>query len=407
MARKTRSRWGIRLALGGAIVAAAVGVLVLLVRAQPKLEAYFATPEGQALPVGVLSAGGRMTVTIRNDGAAEVRDANGTRIGIVRGHGARLVHAAFTPDGTAVQTIDASGILRETALDGLSARDAVSASAPQLRAWTESRLWAPFGRPAAELVKSAHLAIDPYARAEFRVPEMVLLPPGRFVMGSPDSEEGRDSNEGPQHTVEIRYTFAVGKYEVTWNEWEACVSNGGCGRHRPFDWGVGRGSRPVINVSWYDAQAYVSWLNQKTGLTGRPDRYRLLSEAEWEYAARAGSESRWSFGDDESRLGEFAWFVSNSEGAHQPVGGKTANDFGLHDMHGNLLEWVEDCWNGSYEGAPNDGSVWNSGDCSARVYRGGSWGNTSKFLRSAMRVSKSPGERTRNVGFRIARTIES
>jgi formylglycine-generating enzyme required for sulfatase activity len=236
-------------------------------------------------------------------------------------------------------------------------------------------------------------------------PEMVVLPSGNFTMGSPVGEEGRWDDEGPQRIVRIGYEFAVGKYEVTFAEWDTCVADGGCGRYRPDDLGWGRGARPVINVSWEDAQAYVAWLNQKTGLTGRSDRYRLPSEAEWEYAARAGSQGPWSFGDDESRLGNFAWFDSNSGGRTQPVGGKTANGFGLHDMHGNVWEWVEDCWNGSYSGALSDGSAGTTSGCSSRRSRGGSWLFAPQILRSANRNSDSPGNWNSNTGFRLARTL--
>ena len=229
-------------------------------------------------------------------------------------------------------------------------------------------------------------------------PEMVVIPAGSFLMGSPESEKGRGSDEVPQHRVTIPAPFAAGVYEVTFEEWDACVGDGGCGGYRPYDWGWGRGRRPVIEVSWEDAQAYVEWLSVKTG-----EEYRLLSEAEWEYAARAGSRTRYSFGDgitpSDANYG-------GNIGKTQRVGSYRANGFGLYDMHGNVYEWVQDCWNGSYAGAPNNGDAWEKGDCSRRVLRGGSWNFISSFLRSASRNRYRSGNRDPNNGFRVARTLK-
>ena len=225
-------------------------------------------------------------------------------------------------------------------------------------------------------------------------PEMVVVPAGSFLMGSPESEEERDDNEGPVHRVTIPAPFAVGTYEVTFEEWDACVAAGGCGGYRPKDYGWGRGRRPVINMIWEDAQAYVRWLSRKTG-----EEYRLLSEAEWEYAARAGTTTRYSFGD------EITENDANYGGGTQPVGSYRANGYGLYDMHGNVWEWVQDCWNGSYAGAPNNGEAWETGDCSRRVSRGGSWNFSSWNLRSANRSWGQTGLRYFSDGFRVARTL--
>ena len=258
-------------------------------------------------------------------------------------------------------------------------------------------------------------------------PVMVVVPAGSFMMGSPDSEEGRYDNEGPVHEVTISKPFAVGVYEVTFDEWDACVSAGGCSGYRPHD-GIydddsgytgdswGRGSRPVINVSWGDAQRYARWLSQKTGKT-----YRLLSESKWEYAARAGtwtvrywgeSESgqcRHANGADESAKREDSGLLAAScdDGyVHTaPVSSFSANAFGLYDVLGNVYEWVGDCWNNNYEGAPTDGGMWEAGDCDRAVLRGGSWSSNPRFLRSAYRHGVSTGYRDDIVGFRIARTI--
>jgi len=232
-------------------------------------------------------------------------------------------------------------------------------------------------------------------------PEMVVVPAGEFMMGSPPSEEGRYDSEGPVHRVTIAEPFAAGKYEVTFEEWDACVSGGGCGGYRPGDEGWGRGRRPVINVSWEEARAYVDWLSRKTG-----EAYRLLSEAEWEYAARAGTTTRRHWGDDigRNRTNCYDDYCGDSWEYTAPVGSFAANGFGLHDVHGNVLEWVEDCWNGDYVGAPTDGSAWESGECSRRVLRGGAWGTGAGGVRAAFRYWNGTGSRI-DVGFRVSRTL--
>jgi formylglycine-generating enzyme required for sulfatase activity len=187
----------------------------------------------------------------------------------------------------------------------------------------------------------------------------------------------------PQHQVTIGEPFGVGRYEVTFDEWDACVKGGGCNDYKPSDQGWGRGRRPVINVSWDDAQAYVAWLSKKTG-----QPYRLPSEAEWEYAARAGTTSRYWWGNDvpTSKQANFGDHVNKTS----KVGSYPANPWGLHDMNGNVWEWVEDCWNESYEGAPNDGSAWPSGDCGRRVRRGGSWNVHPGVFRARPPASGTP-----------------
>ncbi len=233
-------------------------------------------------------------------------------------------------------------------------------------------------------------------------PEMVVVPAGSFTMGSPSHEEGRSDDEGPAHQVTIAAPFAVGKYEVTFAEWDACVAAGGCGGYRSDDRGWGRNDRPMIYVSWKDTQAYVRWLSEETG-----ESYRLLSEAEWEYAARAGTATPYSWGNDIGRN------RANCDGCESrwddestaPVGSFAANGFGLYDMHGNVWEWVEDCYNNSYAAAPSDGSAWTSGDCSVRVLRGGSWSNRPRYLRSADRIRRVTSSRNSYNGFRVARTF--
>ena len=246
-----------------------------------------------------------------------------------------------------------------------------------------------------------------------KCPEMVVIPAGSFLMGSPASEEERGDREGPQHRVEIREAFAAGVYEVTVAEYREfvsaaghdggtdCLIFSGVGLKKGGSWrspGFAQtDSAPVVCVNWEDVQAYARWLSRKTG---KP--YRLLSEAEWEYAARAGTRTRYSFGDEitprDANYGE-------NIGKTRPVGSYRANGFGLYDMHGNAWEWVQDCWNERYAGAPSSGQAWERGVCSERVLRGGSWSYNSRHLRSAYRNRDHSGYRSRLFGFRIARTL--
>ena len=239
-------------------------------------------------------------------------------------------------------------------------------------------------------------------------PEMVVVPAGSFMMGSPASEEGRSDDEGPRHHVTFEQLFAVGKYEVTFAEWDACVDGGGCNGYRPNDNGWGRGRRPVLNVSWKDAHAYVEWLSEQTG-----EVYRLLSEAEWEYVARAGTTTPFHTGTTISTgqanyNGNYT-YGSGRQGEDRrrtvAVGSFSANAFGLHDVHGNVWEWTQDCGNKTYEGAPADGRAWESEECGAHVLRGGSWINTPWDLRSADRIRDTAGNRGSDYGFRLARTL--
>jgi formylglycine-generating enzyme required for sulfatase activity len=237
-----------------------------------------------------------------------------------------------------------------------------------------------------------------------RCPEMVVVPAGSFMMGSPNTEAVADDDEFPQHPVAIAERFAVAKFEVTFENWDVCYELGGC-RIRPDDYGWGRGNRPVILVNWDDARQYVDWLSKQTGKS-----YRLLSEAEWEYAARAGATTAYSWGDDIKKDGKAMADCSdcgspwdNTQTA--PVGSFAPNTFGLNDMLGNVWEWVEDCYHDNYEGAPEDGSAWTAGDCNQRVIRGGSWGDPGRNVRSAVRISGPIGNRHDGLGFRIGRTL--
>lgn len=223
-------------------------------------------------------------------------------------------------------------------------------------------------------------------------PEVVWLPAGKFKMGSNDYD-----NEKPIHEVTTDYEFGVGKYQVTFEEYDKfCAATK---REKPSDSGWGRGRRPVINVNWNDAKAYVEWLSEQTG-----EKYRLLSEAEWEYACRAGSTGKYCFGDDVNQLVNYGWYNQNSGSQTHPVGEKKANKFGLYDMHGNVWEWCEDVWHDNYNGAPSDGSAWMAGgDSNRHLLRGGSWFSNDTSLRCADRFGDNTSDRDYYRGFRFSR----
>lgn len=247
-------------------------------------------------------------------------------------------------------------------------------------------------------------------------PEMVALPVGSFLMGSPKIEERRNDNEGPQHRVTIRRRFAIGQYPVTFAQYDHfCAMK----REKPGDAGWERGKRPVINVSWWDATAYCDWLAKETG-----QPYRLPSEAEWEYACRAGTTTRYAFGDaitlKDANYTFYARHVYPERGMTTEVGSYPPNAWGIYDMHGNVWEWVEDVWHRSYKGAPDDGAAWTDGEGKTtsryRVSRGGCWRSSpededyhqknTNTLRSACRCRDRPDDRDDTLGFRIARTLD-
>jgi formylglycine-generating enzyme required for sulfatase activity len=235
-------------------------------------------------------------------------------------------------------------------------------------------------------------------------PQMVVIPAGEFTMGSPPAELGAET----QHRVTIAAPFAVGKFEVTFEQWDACVKDSGCGGYRPDDQHWGRSKRPAIDISWENAKAYANWLSRKTG---KP--YRLLSEAEWEYAARAGTTTAFSTGNAISPSA--ANYDGSEDGSGPsaanrqkttPVGSFPPNGFGLYDMHGNASEWVEDCWHDDYNAAaPTDGSAWLEGNCDGRVIRGGSWEDSQTELRSAARLGEFKDKSSYADGFRVARGL--
>ena len=265
-------------------------------------------------------------------------------------------------------------------------------------------------RPAKPLQASEERALkagDHFKECE-TCPEMVVVPAGSFMMGSPDNEPGRSRGE-VQRKIAIRRPFAVGMFAVTFGEWDSCVSHGGCSGDRPKDEGWGRGMQPVINVKWDDVTAYLAWLSHKTG-----KRYRLLSETEREYAARAGTTTPFWWGSSITTAqanyqGAYVFAGGGAKGKFRgrpvPVNSFEPNPWGLYGVHGNVWEWTEDCWNRSNTGNPGDGGARESGDCSSRVLRGGSWTNNPIALRSANRYYDSVLNRNIDVGFRVARTL--
>jgi formylglycine-generating enzyme required for sulfatase activity len=265
-------------------------------------------------------------------------------------------------------------------------------------------------------------------------PTMVTIPPGRFLMGSPETEEGRTKAEGPRHEVSLSYRLAMGRDPVSVDAFAAFIAqtnhpmgdNARIFNGEKWEDTKGKGWRdpgfpqagdhPVTCVSWDDARAYVAWLNRCLGLAGRADAYRLPSEAEWEYACRAGTTTPFSFGETLSTEQanydrNFAYGRGRKTGLWRkgtmPAGAFRPNAFGLRDMHGNVFEWCEDVWHENYDGAPRDGSAWVSGGPSSRVVRGGSWVNDPRDLRSAHRGRDYPTNRDSILGFRLARTLST
>ena len=285
------------------------------------------------------------------------------------------------------------------AADGAIIFDLAAAPDGGPQAVFRDRLVAPWSVPRSQTVRD-----DPSVQP--LPPQMVSIPGGSFVMGSPADEQDRSADEGPQHKVEVP-PFLLARSEVTFEEYDRFVK--ATGRRSPKDRGWGRGNRPVMKVSFEDAQAYAAWLSKRVG-----DAFRLPSEAEWEYAARAGSAGKYWWGE-EVRRGKDSEVMANCGGCGSrwdnkqtaPVGSFAANPFGLVDMHGNVWEWTTDCWHGNYDKAPTDGSAWEKeagGDCAQRVVRGGSWFIEPAGVRSALRNRNDTDGAFDLLGFRLART---
>ena len=236
-------------------------------------------------------------------------------------------------------------------------------------------------------------------------PDMAVIAAGAFAMG-PLLEDRARSNEGPAREITLANPFAIATREVTFAEWDACVADGGCAGYKSLDHGWGRGEQPVVSVSYDDATRYAAWLTEKTGHV-----YRLPSEAEWEYAARAGTSTAFSFGDglgaeNANYDGRYVYAGKRGRwiGRPKPAASYPANAFGLHDMHGNVWEWTADCWSASLAGAPSDGSP-RGGNCASRVLKGGAFNTGGWRLRAAHRIGKPAKSREMEIGFRVVRDL--
>ena len=260
--------------------------------------------------------------------------------------------------------------------------------------------------PAIETTPTPEKVAEP-DKPTIPLPDMITIQGGSFEMGCSNSKDCSD-DEKPVRTVQVA-AFEMSKTEVTFAQWDACVADGGCGGYKPDDEQWGHNNRPVINVSWNDAQNYVQWLSKKTKL-----KYRLPTEAEWEYAARTGTSTSYLWGDTARH--EYANYGKDEccEGLAQgkdewvytaPVGRFAANAWGLYDMSGNVWEWVQDCYHNSYKGAPKSSSAWEEQSCEGRALRGGSWNSLPQSLRSANRFGFNPTVRNYDLGFRISRTF--
>lgn len=373
--------------------------------------------KGQQTPE-IITRGGAPRICLDPEGCGGAGVGALTDPGAIDEAGRLLTDLGYTPDETRGGGV-ADMIRRFQRETGLDPDGALTPTLLAILRATRTRLAAlpKPGKPDAPDVSVPSGPTEHAAGAVFRdcdaCPEMVALPAGSFRMGSEPTEGGpwrrfqKMNEEGPVREVRLSQAVAVAKFEVTFDEWETCALEGGC-PPLPADGGWGRGKRPVINVSWDDAKAYVTWLRDKSG---KP--YRLMTEAEWEYAARGGTTTPFATG--ESIVTAQANFDASSDAPKRRMGayeGKTveagsfpANPFGVHDMHGNVAEWVEDCWNPTHAGAPQDDSA-RGGDCARRVARGGAWYYEAPFLRSAARVSYPAKAKLNIVGFRIARPLE-
>jgi formylglycine-generating enzyme required for sulfatase activity len=275
----------------------------------------------------------------------------------------------------------------------------------QWRWWTVTRPYAAAHMWPHLLTAEQEQALKPgdsFKECAQHCPEMIVIPAGSFTMGGPTKFDQ------PQHTVTFSKPFAVSKYELTFAEWDVCVTGGGCNGYKPYDRLWGRGQQPLINVNWDDAQAYVAWLSAVTGKT-----YRLLSESEYEYVTRAGTTTAYPWGNDIKLNGTV---MANCGGCGSqwdnrqtaPVGSFAPNKFGLYDMVGNVWEWTEDCLHQDYSSSPTDGSPWldeKRGDCRNRIVRGGAWFDPPGILRSGVRGLRATDSRVNGIGFRIGRTL--
>jgi len=359
------------------------------------------------------SLAGNRSVAADSNGAALVWSGTAP-LTSSNGHAAPVVSASLVGNGSTLITTALDGSVRLTDVGASTWLTAITA--PRVSTALHDRLWKPYGAPVAQGALWLAAQVLPLHIPESRkgergrvfrdcpdCPEMVEIGPGSFFMGSPLAEFQRYQDEGPRQLVTMNRPFAVGRFAITFDEWDACVAASNCNGYKPEEQGWGRGRRPVINVSWADAKTYAEWLSKKTGQT-----YRLLSEAEWEYAARAGTVTPYVWGI------EIGTGNANCDGCGSPwdnkqtapVGSFKPNLFGLYDMDGNVLQWVQDCYSNTFNGAPMVGAARDAKDCASRVLRGGSWGSDPQFLRAASRNWYLPVNRNDDIGFRLARTLD-
>lgn len=270
------------------------------------------------------------------------------------------------------------------------------------QAWLKQRIYA-FGNahPLTAVQERAVKAHESFKECT-DCPDMIVVPAGSFTMGSPPAEAGAKPDEEPQHSVTIAHDFAISKFEVTFADWDACVAHGDCDP-RVSDGGFGREAQPVINVTWDDARRYIAWLSAATG-----EPYRMLSEAEYEYAARAGSQTAYPWGEQAGAGNANCIGCGGQWNGKQPapVGSFPANRFGLYDTNGNVWQWVEDCAHSNYQGAPQDGSAWTAGNtCASRVARSGTFNVLPGSVRSGSRLLITSDSLYFNLGFRVGRTL--
>ncbi|NES40052.1 formylglycine-generating enzyme family protein [Moorena sp. SIO2C4] len=247
-----------------------------------------------------------------------------------------------------------------------------------------------------------HIIKDIFDLGEGGLLEMLPIPAGSFLMGSPDNESGREVDEGPQHQVNVP-AFWMGKFPVTQQQWQDVAG------YQQVDTSLnstpshfeGDNKLPVEQVSWHDCREFCARLNVKFKSQLQNRKFRLPSEAEWEYACRAATTTRYYYGDDESQLGQYAWYFGNSDSQTHPVGQKIPNNWKLYDMMGNVWEWCEDTWHVNYDDAPIDGSAWTDNNNDNRLLRGGSWSYASRSCRCANRNDSSPDLRSDYFGFRV------
>lgn len=345
-----------------------------------------------------LSADDRMAIqrSLRYMGYS-IREINGvfesdTRSAITQWQGqvGDPTHGYITTTSKAHALISSGESARRTQLAARERQPGETPAEPSPDAVTTAAISQPSGR-----IGSGAFAGESLKEKVFRdcprCPQMIYVPAGKYLMGS-GAGNGYDS-ERPQHSVSIVNAFAIGRYEITFSEWDACSEADACPA-RTDHAGWGRDDRPVINVSWHDAQQYVRWLSRHTG-----HDYRLPSEAQWEYAARAQTTSEYYFGDTLKPVQANVQMALNKT---SPVGQYSMNAFGLFDVHGNVAEWVQDAWQPSHIGAPADGSARNA-DGKERVIRGGSWRVTPRLARSAARLAVDENQRSNQIGFRVVR----